>query len=104
MSEHTIHEELEAIARAMSSRSTALRQIAEELTAIAEAPLKPLCAEGLARELIKLDLCLVHKDVVKAVVDYLHEVEKDDGGYSFDTIDTAMPAAVDHLKQALIGH
>lgn len=99
----TIHEELEAIARAMSSRAAALRQIAEELAAMAETPLKPLCAEVLARELIKLDLCLCHKDAVRRVVDVFDNLNAGTGGYFEDALPEDL-AAIEHLKQSLIGH
>lgn len=100
----TIHEELESVARGMEERAKALRRVAAELAGMAETPPATVKAEVLARELIKLDLCLLHKGAVKLVADYLTEVEKEDGGYSFDTLDTEMPGALRHLKAALYGH
>jgi hypothetical protein len=100
----TIHEGLTAAARGMEERAKALHRVAAELAGMAETPPKTVAAEVLARELIKIDLCLLHKGSVKLVVDYLTEIEKSDDGYSFDRLDTEMPGALRHMKSALYGH
>jgi hypothetical protein len=93
---YQLHHEVDDIAKELEERAKALRAIATDLMILGSVPPKPIDVQKLARNLLKFNICIVHKDAARRVIECI-----EDG----DTESQPFTNAFEHLKAALLhGH